>query len=272
MPRPDSVTSVPPADGRPHRGPTAEGTAIASLQTLEATREALQAQVHQLERQLARLSHDLRNPLGAIRLGTELLRRSPLDAQQQQVLDHIDSAGERAQHLIDQRIAEAQAATRAGEAPRPVALHALVAQCVETLAQAFPGHPLEHDRLGEGHCQADPDRLAQLVGRLVAEAAAIAQPGGGLIVASIIEAERFRIAVHAPTGAGAAEHGAPDAAPLAEDAGSACGEPGAPDAVGSEARLREAVRSHGGRLEVLRQSTPPGRTLVVSFVRNASAG
>lgn len=220
-----------------------------ALQQLEATRDALETQVHQLERQLARLSHDLRNPLGAIRLGTELLRRGVLDPQQRQVLDHIDSAGERAQQLIDQRIAEAQSATRSDEVQRPVALHALVAQCVETLAQAFPGHALEHDRLGEGHCQADPDRLAQLVGRMVAEAAAVATPGSGLIVASIVEPERFRIAVHAPTSS-----------------------EGEPWAGGGEDRLRDAVRTQSGRLEVMRQTAPAGRTLVASFVRAQAAG
>lgn len=234
---PDSAPAEPPAS---HDRP--------DLQPLEAMRDALQAQVHQLERQLARLSHDLRNPLGAIRLGTELLRRGALDPQQRQVLDHIDSAGERAQQLIDQRIAEAQTAASADEPHRPVALHALVAQCVETLAQAFPGHALEHDRLGEGHCQADPDRLAQLVGRMVAEAAAVATPGSGLIVASIVEPERFRIAVHAPTP----------------------GEGEAPDG-GGEDRLRDAVRSQSGRLEVMRQAAPPGRTLVASFARAAAA-
>ena len=232
---PESASAEPPASpSRP------------ALAQLEATREALQMQVNQLERQLARLSHDLRNPLGAIRLGTELLRRGVLDPQQRQVLDHIDSAGERAQQLIDQRIAEAQTATRGDERPRPVALHALVAQCVETLAQAFPGHALEHDRLGEGHCQADPDRLAQLVGRMVAEAAAVATPGSGLIVASIVEPERFRIAVHAPT---------PPEGEVQDG--------------GGEDRLRDAVRAQGGRLEVMRQTAPSGRTLVASFARGA---
>lgn len=236
---PDSAPAEPPT---PHGRP--------DLQPLEAMRDALQAQVHQLERQLARLSHDLRNPLGAIRLGTELMRRGTLDPQQRQVLDHIDSAGERAQQLIDQRIAEAQSSARGDALYRPVALHALVAQCVETLAQAFPGHALEHDRLGEGHCQADPDRLAQLVGRMVAEAAAIATPGSGLIVASIVEPERFRLAVHAPT--------------LPEGGEGADG--------GGEHRLRDTVRAQGGRLEVMRQTEPCGRTLVASFARGPAAG
>ncbi|WP_043118842.1 hypothetical protein, partial [Pseudacidovorax intermedius] len=72
--------------------------------------------------------------------------------------------------------------------------------------------------------------------------------GSGLIVASIVEPERFRIAVHAPT---PAEGEAPDG--------------------GGEDRLRDAVRSQSGRLEVMRQAAPPGRTLVASFARTAAA-
>ncbi|MDP9899608.1 sensor histidine kinase [Variovorax ginsengisoli] len=144
------------------------------------------------------LGHDLRNPLAAIDLATHLIARGPLEPSQASALAHIVSATQRAQELISELIDCIDSTRGRGLAihKQSVTLHALVADALAARSRGSPAPVLEHDRIGEGACTADPARLAQLLDHLVGNALAHGAPQRPVIVASIIEASCFRIVVH----------------------------------------------------------------------------
>ena len=80
--------------------------------------------------------------------------------------------------------------------PKPVDLHELVADCLDELSLAFPGHELTHLRYGQGGFTADSDRLYQLIGNLVANAVAYGAADRGVTVSSRFEDRAVIIAVH----------------------------------------------------------------------------
>ncbi|WP_312152191.1 histidine kinase dimerization/phospho-acceptor domain-containing protein [Pseudomonas sp.] len=52
------------------------------------------------EQMLGIVAHDLRNPLLAIKMATEILARQPQDARTCQLLEHITHSAERAERLV----------------------------------------------------------------------------------------------------------------------------------------------------------------------------
>jgi sigma-B regulation protein RsbU (phosphoserine phosphatase) len=75
-----------------------------------------------------------------------------------------------------------------------VDLHALIAEAVDELAH--PSRAIRHLRNGSGECDADPGRLEQLVGNLVANALRYGAQAKPVTVTSTIDADSFSIAVH----------------------------------------------------------------------------
>lgn len=206
---------------------------------------------------LDRAVHDLRNSLSAIRIGVELMHRaegsgpSPSAA----VLAHIDSAALRA-HAISHELADACRLASGQDLllhSRRFGLHALVRQAIDE----WPGHtaatPIEHDRLGEGECNADPARIAQFVALAMEEIAASA-PSALVIVISEVSGERFRIAVH---GDGARRATAmPASLPMARQA---------QDEARRRALMLQAIaQAHGGRMQI-RSDGGTDRTVDASF-------
>lgn len=152
------------------------------------------------EQMIGIVSHDLRNPLSAIVMGTELLQRGDLDPTRQRVVDRISSATERATRLILDLLDFTRARLGSGlsVSPAPVDLHAAVADAVDELRLAYPARTLEHERVdgGEAGCQADVHRLAQLVGNLVSNAVAYGQRDAPITVTSLTDASQCAITVH----------------------------------------------------------------------------
>lgn len=144
------------------------------------------------------VSHDLRNPLSAIKMATELLGRREMDTKQTQILGHITHSAERAQRLVADLLDFTLAQVGRGIAvlPKPIDLHELVADCLDELRLAFPGHELIHQRYGQGGFSADSDRLYQLIGNLVANAVAYGTADGKVTISSCIENHAVIITVH----------------------------------------------------------------------------
>jgi sigma-B regulation protein RsbU (phosphoserine phosphatase) len=220
------------------------------------------------EQMVGIVSHDLRNPLSTIQMGAVLLERAgSLDEAQQRALGHIDKANRRAQRLIADLLDFTVARVGRGlvVSPRPVALHTLVAGCVDELAVAFAGRVLQHRSSGEGACVVDADRLAQLIGNLVGNAMSYGAPDRPVTVTSAIEAASFSVAVH--------NEGTP--IPLEQLAGMF--EPMTRGDAAGESRsvglglfiVREIARAHGGEVAVT-SSAEEGTRFVASFRRQAS--
>ena len=178
---------------------------VQSRKRLEALVE--QANAHQeeakdrallAEQMMGIVSHDLRNPLSTIQMGTLLLTRGEVTPHQINVLGRISRAADRSHRLIADLLDFTQARLGKGLAVtrREIPLHDTVAEVLDELGQAFPGRRLVHQREGEGRCEADVDRVAQLIGNLVANAMAYGLPETPVTVRSAIGNGQFVVAVH----------------------------------------------------------------------------
>lgn len=150
------------------------------------------------EQMIGIVSHDLRNPLSAIKMGTALLEGSGLPPASQRVVERINRATDRATALISElldftaaRLGRGLAVTRTA-----IDLHQVVADAVDELRLAHPRRVLEHHRAGDGPCSADPSRLAQLVGNLVSNANAYGDPAQPITVTSALAGDTAEIRVH----------------------------------------------------------------------------
>jgi sigma-B regulation protein RsbU (phosphoserine phosphatase) len=159
----------------------------------EATDRALFA-----EQMVGIVSHDLRNPLSAVHTGIQVLfKHAPTD-NQARVLSRMAQSVDRANRLIADLLDFTAARIGQGIAvsPRLIDLHELVAQSIEELALAFPGRSLRHQAAGAGRCCADPDRLSQLVGNLVANAVAYGDPFKEVTVTTSTVEHEATVQVH----------------------------------------------------------------------------
>ncbi|MGH8074205.1 MAG: PAS domain-containing sensor histidine kinase [Lysobacter sp.] len=171
---------------------------LQDITQLSAQRAAAEDRALFAEQMVGIVSHDLRNPLSTIRLGGQVLEMAGLAGNQQRVLGNITRATTRALRLINDLLDFTRARLGQGLAVNVVSfdLHAAVATQVEELALAYPRATLLHRPSGDHACVADPDRLAQLVGNLVSNAAAYGAPDEPIVVASMTHGDGFTVSVH----------------------------------------------------------------------------
>jgi len=204
-----------------------------------------------------RAVHDLRNSLSAIRIGVELMNRTDgtVPSPSAAVLAHIDSAAQRA-HALSDELADACRLASGHDLvlhPRRFGLHAAVRQALDALAGSAAGTAIEHDRLGEGDCTADPSRIARFIGLAIDEITASA-PSALVIVISEVANDRFRIAVH---GDGTRRAALPPAtAHVARQAQD--------EARRRTLMLQAIAQAHGGRVQI-RSDCGSNRTIDASF-------
>jgi sigma-B regulation protein RsbU (phosphoserine phosphatase) len=152
------------------------------------------------EQMIGIVSHDLKNPLQAILMGTTLLAQQPeLPADKKsRLLGNVTNAARRAKRLIEELLDFTAARLGRGISVnrQPIALHDVVSNIVDELTLAFPGRSLMHFRQGNGSCRADGDRLAQLLGNLVANAMAYGAVDGTVTVRSSVAGDCCSISVH----------------------------------------------------------------------------
>lgn len=144
------------------------------------------------------VSHDLRNPLSAIQLGVVALGRSKPTEQQQRILDRISRSANRTNRLIADLLDFTQARLGSGLVAHrlPMELHEVVSEAMDELGTVFPQRQFKHVTSGAGEVSGDQDRLTQLIGNLVANAAAYGEPGTPIMLTSEITDERFSVSVH----------------------------------------------------------------------------
>lgn len=126
------------------------------------------------EQMVAVASHDLKNPLTAIRMAAQLLERGERSDKERRLLGSINSSSERAQRMIADLLDFASVRIGQGIAirRRSVDLLKTVDQCVSELRVAFSHAPIRHLSRGGGSVELDPDRLQQMIGNLVANSVA----------------------------------------------------------------------------------------------------
>jgi phosphoserine phosphatase RsbU/P len=145
------------------------------------------------------VSHDLRNPLSAIHMGALLLTKIGTSPRQQTVVDRIARSTDRANRMISDLLDFTRARLGQGLAVvrRPLRAGDLVADCVDELKMAFPDRQLLLDGPGgDGTCEADRDRLTQLIGNLVANAMAYGDPARPVTVRWEVLDGSLAVSVH----------------------------------------------------------------------------
>ena len=181
-------------------------------QELLLSRKKLEAHIAQAERQEAEakdralfaeqmigiVSHDLRNPLSAVTTGIHVLFKHAPSDNQARVLSRMAHSVDRANRLVSDLLDFTVARVGKGMSIKlqPVDLHQVVDQSVGELALSFPDRTLRHELNGPGDCHIDPDRIAQLVGNLVANAFAYGDPDREVTVKTSVSPVQIEISVH----------------------------------------------------------------------------
>ncbi|MEN5425436.1 GAF domain-containing sensor histidine kinase [Stenotrophomonas pennii] len=144
------------------------------LRASEVLNSALRQEGKEREEFIAVLAHDLRNPLQAIRVTSDLLSLSATSEAQQSLLRHLDDSADRMAELIDVTLDFARGRLGSGIALRVRPwrdLSALLANAAEQAMAPYPGCPLIVELTLPEVVSCDADRLCQLVSNLLINAA-----------------------------------------------------------------------------------------------------
>ncbi|MGE6763821.1 ATP-binding protein [Corallococcus interemptor] len=150
---------------------------ITERRRAEEERQKLVHEAHarvEFEQQLIGIvSHDLRNPLGAILTGASLmLRRDDIQPWHAKAAARILSAAERATRMIRDLLDFTQARMGGGIPVQaaPCDFHALTLQVVEEARTAHPERTIQMEHEGDGQGAWDSDRMAQVLSNILGNA------------------------------------------------------------------------------------------------------
>jgi signal transduction histidine kinase len=145
------------------------------------------------------LSHDLRNPLGVVKLAAgALLKREGLDERTLKGLVRIQSSTERCMQLIETLLDFTHARLGTGIPVRtePVHLGQLALHVVEEAQALYPERELRTECRGSGTVEADPLRLGQVLQNLVQNALKYSPPGTPVTVRILSAPRSATLQVH----------------------------------------------------------------------------
>lgn len=150
------------------------------------------------EQMVAIASHDLKNPLTAIKMASDFLGRGERSAKESQLIQHISRSTERAQRMIADLLDFALAQVGHGIAitRRLLDPHQVVSQSLSELRVAFPQATLIHRITGTGSAELDADRIQQVIGNLVANSIAYGDLRHPVTITSNVTRQMTSISVH----------------------------------------------------------------------------
>ena len=172
---------------------TDEVLARREARRLEKERSAFEQQL------IGIVSHDLKNPLNAILLGTAtLIQREELNEKSLKRVVRIQTSAERMGRMVRDLLDFTQARLGGGIPlnPAPMDLHALVHQTVEEVRMSAPERALRVETEGDGEGAWDADRLAQVVQNLVSNALKYSPEGTPVTVRTRGEEGWITLEVH----------------------------------------------------------------------------
>jgi len=217
-------------------------------------RSVVRERTRALERLVSALAHEVKNPLGAIRLTVETLREGARDARDKEAFDVVTSEVERLALLVDQ--------LRLLQGPQrfePTALDPgkTVDDVLALLRRTFEHRGIALERTGEApRALVDARALKQALLNLLLNAIE-ASPRGGSVRVRLSGTERARIEVsdEGPGVPAAARARLFEPFVTTKDGGTGLG----------LAFARRVAREHGGSLELA--NTPTGATFVLELPR-----
>jgi signal transduction histidine kinase len=165
-------------------------------ETLRLTAE-LEATLRLNETFVAAVGHDLRNPLNAILMGIDLLRRSAKEPSTQAVADRGRSSGQRMSRMVDDLFDLARARLSGGIpiAPCTFDLAEVARRAVVEVRAASPERTFDIRERGALDVTWDADRIAQLLSNLLTNAVRHGSPGEILVELDGDSAEHVTIRV-----------------------------------------------------------------------------
>ena len=179
---------VPPQDLDPRSEVGQVGVAFNQmLDHVEGALEARHRSETKVRQFVADASHELRNPLAAIRGYAELTRReqAELPANTAHALTRIESESDRMSALVEDLLLLARLDSQPTLDLQPTDVTQIVLNAVDDARVAGPGHRWELDLPEEALlAEADPHRLHQVVANLLANAR-VHTPSGTTVVTSL---------------------------------------------------------------------------------------
>ncbi len=146
------------------------------------------------------LSHDLRNPLGALLIGAQLLETQIKDEKQLRTARRMSSAGRRMAEMIEQLLDLTRGRLLGGiglvRARQRIDVTSLVQRTVDELQGAHPERPIVLHAPSNCVTVGDPDRLLQLFSNLIGNAVHHASPATPVTVEVGSDADEVRMSVH----------------------------------------------------------------------------
>jgi PAS domain S-box-containing protein len=235
-----------------HRGP--DGAVLRWFGTNTDVHDAklalaeLRARSEYEQRLIGIVSHDLRNPLNAVALGTQLLATQRLDDKSVKIVARITRAADRAMRLITDLLdfASARIGTTIPINPRPTNLREIVEQVVDELQMTSARH-IRIGHAGHEDGRWDADRIAQVLSNLVGNALQHAPPDAAIQIESRIDGDNamFEVINAGPPIPSAELPGLFEPFKRGQGAGAASGSMGLGLYI-----AREVVAAHGGTIEV----------------------
>jgi signal transduction histidine kinase len=135
---------------------------------------------------VAILGHDLRNPLGALVAGTELLTHQLTDDRHQRTLVRMSAASRRMTEMIEQLLDLTRARLGGGVgfagARRPVDVRELVQRTLDELRASHRDREVAFEATGDCTTSGDPERLLQLFSNVIANALTHGEAGSAVLV------------------------------------------------------------------------------------------
>jgi signal transduction histidine kinase len=172
--------------------------AVFEAERSKVTRAA-EVQAREFEQQLIGVvSHDLRNPLGAVLMSASLLEKYVTEPHGQKVLKRIVSSAQRATRLVRDLLDFTQARLGGGISvtPAPMDLHDVVKQVVDEERLGSPERKIEILHQGSANGSWDEDRIAQVLSNLLSNALRYSPADTVVSVRTRGEEDRVVLEVH----------------------------------------------------------------------------
>ncbi|WP_408888821.1 response regulator [Myxococcus faecalis] len=154
----------------------------------------------EFEQQLVGIvSHDLRNPLAAISMSVGLLeKKNELSDSQKRTVQRIGQASERAARMIRDLLDFTKARLGGGIAlhRQPTDLKDVVTQVLDEVQVAHPGRHVDVEVASDVRGEWDPDRIAQVLTNLLANALAYSPQGAPVRLRTFAEGGHALISVY----------------------------------------------------------------------------
>ncbi len=162
------------------RDEAGEEGAVAILQDITHQKELARLR----EEWTAIVAHDLRQPVAAISLSAQALKRRSLAPEDAKLVERVHTAADRLNQMVEDLLDYAQIeAGRLRIAPQNVDVGALVAEVVDRVAPSAREHPIRLEIHGEDpRAEIDPGRIDQVVTNLVSNALKYGFEGSEVVV------------------------------------------------------------------------------------------